>query len=94
MHATLLHNLRQQLRFFLDRRGLSQRKLSVMSGLDRSAVYHIFHDDRLPKLASLYRISQSLGVTVDRLLSPLADPEDLRLEAELRRLRGPGNTAR
>lgn len=48
--------------------GLSQERLALTAGLDRTFVWKIEHGKRNPSLESLFKVSQALGVAPDDLV--------------------------
>jgi len=55
------------------KRPLSQQQLARLIGYDRGALSRIESGQELPALATAFKLSQALGVTVDALWPELAE---------------------
>lgn len=64
----------QALKQVLERYGISQNKLAVALGIDRSAVFKWVHDQREPSSETIVEITQVL-----KTLNPLAAKEFVKL---------------
>mgnify|MGYP003369424863 CR=1 FL=1 len=53
----------------LEEKGITQRKLSELTGMTESAISHYIKGDRIPRGMNLIKIAQALGTTADDLLS-------------------------
>lgn len=53
----------------LSKRGMTQKELSIASGVTESAISHYMRGDRVPRGANLLKIAKALGTTTDYLLS-------------------------
>lgn len=62
----------------LSKRGMTQKELSIASGVTESAISHYMRGERVPRGANLLKIARALGTTADYLLSK--DEEDCRKE--------------
>lgn len=51
----------------LKSRGVSQARLSRITGLDESTVYRLCNGDRIGSLDTWMRISETLGMSIDEL---------------------------
>lgn len=52
-------------------KGMSQEKLAEESGIDRSHMGFIEQGRRKPTLSTLYKIAQSLGISLEQLFKGL-----------------------
>jgi transcriptional regulator with XRE-family HTH domain len=59
---------REQLRFYRDRRRLTQTELGNRSGIAPAAISHFETGQRVPSLESLVKLADALDVPVDALL--------------------------
>ena len=64
----------------LGNKGISQKKLSEMTGITESAISHYIKGDRVPRGANLIKIARALGTTADDLLR---DDEEIDKDSDL-----------
>ena len=53
------------MRMYREQRGLSQQKLSALSGVQQSGIFNYEHGNTTPNLRSLMAICAALGCTID-----------------------------
>lgn len=69
--------LRYNLRFYRKQRNLSQKQLSIRTGLQRSYIAEIESGKRNPTISKIYQIAISLRIEPWRLLKPITLNEKL-----------------
>lgn len=63
-----MSNFSKRLDYILLERGISQRKLSEMSGIAEQTISRYINDKRVPKATEIAKIANSLNVSIDYLL--------------------------
>lgn len=61
--------LRERIRWLLDKRGMSQRDLAEKSGLTKAAICRYLKKERIPRSLALAAMASALDVTMDYLVS-------------------------
>lgn len=62
-------NIGERLKNYRDQRGLSQKKLSVHTGISQSFISSIESNKQSPTITTLERICDSLGITIAEFFS-------------------------
>lgn len=65
----MARTMTSRIKELLEQKGITQRKLSELTGITESAISHYIKGDRIPRGMSLVKIAQALGTTADDLLS-------------------------
>jgi len=68
-----------RLAVLLDERGMTQLELAARVGVTRAAMSRYVSGEREPRLVTLVRIAEELGVHVGELVPSAADPVDAAL---------------
>ena len=65
----MARTMTSRIKELLEQKGITQRKLSELTGITESAISHYIKGDRIPRGMSLVKIAQALGTTADDLVS-------------------------
>ncbi len=65
----MARSMTYRIKEMLNEKGISQKKLSELTGITESAISHYIKGDRVPRGQNLVKIAKALGTTTDDLLS-------------------------
>lgn len=65
----MARRMTDRIKELLTQKGITQKELSVLTGITESAISHYVKGDRIPRGANLVKIAKALGTTTDDLLS-------------------------
>ena len=63
-----MSNFSKRLDYILLEQGITQRRLSEMSGITEQTISRYVNDERVPKATEIVKIAKSLNVSIDYLL--------------------------
>lgn len=65
----MARNITNRIKEMLEEKGISQKRLSELTGITESAISHYVRDERVPRGMNLVKIAKALGTSTDDLLS-------------------------
>lgn len=79
-----MSNFSKRLDYILLEQGISQRRLSEMSGITEQTISRYVNDERVPKATEIVKIAKSLNVSIDYLLGQ--DKKDMTVSELITKL--------
>lgn len=66
----------EKIKLLCDQRNLTLRALAARSNLSVSTLYKIIHDEQIPKLATIKKICDGLGIPLSAFFQAAPPPPD------------------